>query len=249
MTTKKGYVENKVSTGNPNTVDYVWIECIKGDQYINGHRDKWNALPADKRGIVHKVYLDAEPKAGDRNGSKLHELISDLQLSSVNLGAPLIVDIFDFKGGAQFALADINYYFKYLVDHNINFSKKPLIRIQIGNWETWYRDHQPEAEKLLTYADVLLVQWSNVPDTLTKIGKPKWQEYANGLIRYDSTAQWLVDPVIPPVDPDPDPEPEPDQEPTDIVINLPGEYEVDLTMTVFGIPFKITGKVKAVENE
>jgi hypothetical protein len=241
---KKGYIENKVSNGNPNVVDYVWIECVRGDQYINGHRVKWDSLPADKRGIVHKIYLDTQPKSVDRNASKLHELISDLHLSNVNVGAPLIVDIFDFSGGAQFALADINYYFKYLADHNIEFAKKPLIRVQIGNWESWHRDHQPEAEKLMGYADILLVQWSAVPDTLTKIGKPKWQEYANGLIKHDPTQQWIIE-TPPPVDPEPPVDPDPDPETT---VSVPKKWKVNLQFSFWIFSGTVSGTIEADEG-
>jgi len=209
---ERGFVFHKHPSGPPDLFNYVWFNAMIGKTNVLD-RTSYNALPVWKRGLIHTPSLKGANI--QENGSFFKELLDQLQVSSVNLGAPVLIDM--FEGDVAYRINGkldlVSEYVGYIRDHwmTTGLEKKPLLRLNQGQWQAYCTDNLSTTQKLLEIVDILVcAPGCAMPPEWTYLSKVKWFEYFDGLIASETSGIWLESPSsssgnIPPVNDDPPP--------------------------------------------
>jgi hypothetical protein len=200
MSIKKGFIKDMQPELLEANYDYVWLVAMEGKDRIPGIVDKLREIPEYKRGIVHRPSLTATI---NENGSFMLELLQEMHISSVNKGAPILIDMFI---GNKYALwnnlESVRQYVSYISDHWAGLTVKPLLRLNTATWNKYINTFYPIAIGMLDTVDILAVQPDvSTPYALGAVETLKWWEYTEGIIAYDETGEWLDSPIVvnPPV--------------------------------------------------
>ena len=197
-TVKKGFIAEVKTDLLTANYDYCWRVVMDGKTSIGASVDAYKELPIYKRGLVHRPSLVATI---DENGSFFLELLQQVQVSAVNQGAPIIIDMFNTpsKYTLKNNLENVRLYVSYICDHWMKeqgLTVKPLLRLNMATWNSYLSTNYAIAVGLLDTIDILAVQWGvEKPDEWKIIGTPKWWEYENGMVAYDADATWVDSPV------------------------------------------------------
>ena len=176
---ERGYVNYKHPSGTPDLFNYVWFSAMIGKQNVLNEED-YNALPQWKRGLIHVPSLKGATI--QENGSFFKELLDQLQVSAVNLGAPVMIDMFD--GDVAYRIngkLDLVFeYVGYINDHWIGtgLAKKPILRLNQGQWDAYVTDNLGIVLGLLDVVDILVcAPGSQFPPKWNRLPEVKWFEY------------------------------------------------------------------------
>lgn len=195
---KKGAIAEVQTSILEANVDYFWHVVMDGKDQVGLGVLAAKSVPEYKRGLVFRPSLKATL---NENGSFMRELIQQFTVSSVNQGAPIIIDMFNTASGYSLYgnFENVRFLVSYIQDHWIaeeGLTVKPLLRLNMATWNKYLTANYSAAVGLLKTVDILAVQFKvSVPSTWKVIGVPKWWEYVDGLIAYDADATWTDSPV------------------------------------------------------
>jgi len=215
---KKGFIKDLRPTLLPDLYTYVWVKAMMGKSSILDE-DFYNSISEFKRGLIHVPSLKGA--SIQENGSFFLELLQQITISAVNLGAPVLIDMFDgdlaYRINGQLDL--VVEYVTYIQDHWDGLEKKPLLRLNQGQWNAYCNDNLSTTLKLMNVVDILVAAPNNkFPPSWNNLSEIKWFEYYTGMIANEDSGIWVESPsnpdvVDPPVD-DPDEPPTANDTPT-----------------------------------
>ena len=193
---EKGFVFYKRTTLPPDLYNYVWFNAMVGKLNVLNEFE-YNSIPVWKRGLIHTPSLKGATI--QENGSFFKELLDQVTLSAVNQGAPVIIDM--FEGDVAYRINGkldlVSEYVGYIAAH-WGLDKKPLLRLNMGQWNAYCADNLKTALGLRQIVDILVVspnaqfppEWDHLPEV-------KWFEYYNGMIAHEESGIWLESPSLP----------------------------------------------------
>jgi len=196
---EKGFVFYKRPTLAPDLYNYVWFNAMVGKLNVL-NEDGYGSVPAWKRGLIHTPSLKGATI--QENGSFFKELLDILQVSSVNLGAPVLIDM--FEGDVAYRINGkldlVAEYVGYIKEHWTGLEKKPLLRLNQGQWDAYCTDNLSTTLKLLDVVDILVASPNSaLPPLWNHLLEVKWFEFYTGIIAHDETGNWLESPANPEV--------------------------------------------------
>jgi len=203
---KKGFMKSLRPTLPADLYGYVWFKAMVGKLNVL-NEDEYEKIYSGKRGLVHVPSL--KNATIQENGSFFRELLDQLTVSSVNFGAPVMIDMWDGEVGYQIhgQLDTVSEYVRYISEH-WGLSKKPLLRLSKVKWDAYCDDNLLAVKNLMNTVDILVsapnYKYPPVWDNMTQVN---WFEYYTGIIAFDESGTWLESPSNPDVVIDPeDPE-------------------------------------------
>jgi len=226
----KGFVLYKRPALPPDSYSYVWFNAMIGKSNVLDET-KYNSIPTWKRGLIHTPSLKGA--SIQENGSFFKELLDQLSVSAVNLGAPVLIDMFEGEVAYRIngKLDLVHEYVGYIKDRWTGLLKKPLLRLNQGQWNAYCTDNLSTTLGLLGTVDVLVSSPNaEYPPDWEHLLEVKWFEYYQGMIAYDETASWIESPALPGTQPD-----DPIVDPVIDPIITAGKYHVTGTIDKAGI--------------
>ena len=240
---KKGFMKDLRPTLPPDLYTYVWNKAMIGKSNIL-NEEFYTSMPEWKRGLIHTPSLKGANI--QENGSFFLELLQQLTISAVNRGAPVLIDMFygDVAYRINGQLDLVFEYVGYIKAHWVGLEKKPLLRLNQGQWNAYCTDNLKNTLGLLNTVDILVsAPNSEFPPNWNNLSEVKWFEYYSGMIANEDSGIWLESPSLPdtgtPQDPPDDPETPPDDPQ-----NPPDDPQSPPTVISTGFPIRTTIKGK-----